>query len=43
MFFFNKLLDTNPDLIKSIEKQHKKMFFCEPTDTMIDEVFHLNQ
>ena len=43
MTYFNKLLDTNPDLIKSIGKKHKEMFFCEPTDTMTDEAFHLNQ
>ena len=40
---FSNLLQTKPDLIRSIAERHKKMFFCEPTDTMIEEAFGLNE
>ena len=40
---FSNLLQTKPDLIRSIAERHKKMFFCEPTDTLIEEAFGLNE
>jgi hypothetical protein len=38
---FSELTTTKPDLIHSIAKKHKQMFFCEPTDEKIDKIFGL--
>ena len=38
---FSDLTTTKSDLIHSIAKKHKEMFFCEPTDKKIDEIFGL--
>ena len=39
--FFRNLLKDKPDLISSIAKKYKGMFFCEPTDKRINEAFEL--
>jgi hypothetical protein len=38
---FSNLTTTKSDLIHSIAEKHKKMFFCEPTNEKIDEIFGL--
>ncbi len=38
---FSDLTTTKSDLIHSIAEKHKEMFFCEPTDEKIDEIFGL--
>ena len=38
---FSDLITTKSDLIHSIAEKHKEMFFCEPTDEIIDETFGL--
>ena len=30
------------DLVNAVAKKHKEMFFCEPTDKNINEVFELD-
>jgi hypothetical protein len=38
---FSDLTTTKSDLIHSIAEKYKEMFFCEPTDEKIDEIFGL--
>ena len=38
---FSDLVTTKSGLIHSIAEKHKEMFFCEPTDEIIDETFEL--
>ena len=38
---FSDLITTKSDLIHSIAEKHKEIFFCEPTDEIIDETFEL--
>ncbi|MEK9627556.1 MAG: hypothetical protein VW455_00895 [Nitrospinota bacterium] len=38
---FSSLIITHPELIHSIAEKHKEMFFCEPTDEIIEKSFKL--
>ena len=40
---FRDLLNTKKDLVNAVAKKHKEMFFCEPTDEMVDKAFELEE